>query len=286
VPLPIVVGHEFSAEVVETGPGVSRVAMGDLVAVDPQWRCGTCPSCVAGNYHLCFKYRCHGLGAAGGGLAELTAVTEEMVFPVPEGVEPAQAALAEPMSVSYHGVSLARPEPATSAVVLGAGPIGIGCYLALRAMGVEDVVVTEPSPDRRAAIARLGAETILDPSTDEVVDAILDHTSGLGTTATIDAAGTADSFRVGTAVTGRKGRFVTLAAYIEPVAYNPTDLMMREVEILASFSNCGDFAPVLEHMASGRYPTDGWVEHVPFEDHLEAYERLHERSAMKLLVDL
>ncbi|HEY8216151.1 MAG TPA: alcohol dehydrogenase catalytic domain-containing protein [Acidimicrobiia bacterium] len=286
VPLPIVIGHEFAGEIVEVGPGVSRVAVGDLVAVDPQWRCGTCSACSAGHYHLCFQYQCHGLGASGGGLSELTAVTEAMTFPVPDGVEPAQAALAEPMSVSYHGVSLARPEPGTTAVVLGAGPIGIGCYLALCALGVEDVVVTEPSPDRRAAIARLGAETVLDPTAGDVVGEILEHTRGLGATVAIDAAGTAESFRVGTAVTGRKGRFVTLAAYVEPVAYNPTDLMMREVAILASFSNCGDFAAVLDHMSRGRYPTDGWVEHVPFETHLDAYDRLHERSAMKVLVDL
>src|SRR4029077_13684751 len=59
VPLPIVVGHEFSAEVVEIGPGVSRVAVGDLVAVDPLWSCGTCSMCHAGSYHLCFDVLCH-----------------------------------------------------------------------------------------------------------------------------------------------------------------------------------------------------------------------------------
>ncbi len=286
VPLPIVIGHEFSAEVVDTGPGVTRVAVGDLVAVDPLWSCGACTPCITGTYNLCFDVRCHGLGAAGGGLSELTVVNETMAHPVPDGVDAAHAALGEPMSVSYHGVSLARPEPGTTAAVLGAGPIGIGCFLALRALGVDDVVVSEPAPDRRAAIAGLGADTVLDPTATDVVGEVLEHTDGTGAAVVIDAAGVADSLRVGTEITGRKGRFVTLAAYMEPVTYNPTDLMMREVDILSSFSNCGDFAAVLDHMANGRYPTEGWVEHVPFESHVEAYDRLHERSAMKVLVDL
>jgi (R,R)-butanediol dehydrogenase/meso-butanediol dehydrogenase/diacetyl reductase len=73
---------------------------------------------------------------------------------------------------------------------------------------------------------------------------------------------------------------------MEPVTYNPTELMMREIQIISSFSNCKDFGPVLDHMAHGAYPTDGWVEHVPFESHLEAYDRLHDGAAMKVLVDL
>lgn len=286
VPLPITVGHEFSAEVLEVGPGVSRLSVGDLVAVDPLWSCGDCAMCVRGDYHLCFAVLCHGLGAAGGGLAEYTVVKEQMAYPVPEGVDAAQAALTEPMSVAYHGVSLAAPEPGTTAVVLGAGPIGVGCFLALRALGVDDVVVSEPAPDRRAAIAGIGAETVLDPSATDVVGEVLERTKGTGATVTVDAAGVPESFRVGAAVTGRKGRFVTLAAYMEPVTYNPTELMMREIQIISSFSNCGDFAAVLDHMAKGRYPTEGWVERVPFDTHLEAYDRLHHGTAKKVLVDL
>jgi threonine dehydrogenase-like Zn-dependent dehydrogenase len=79
---------------------------------------------------------------------------------------------------------------------------------------------------------------------------------------------------------------VTVAAYMGPVSYNPTDVMMREIEIISSFSYNGEFDAVIEHMAAGRYPADDWVEHVPFDDHLGAYERLHRGEAIKLMVDL
>ena len=69
-PLPIVVGHEFSGEVVEVGRDVTRVAVGDLVAVEPLWPCGGCPPCAAGEHNLCWEVLCHGLGGPGGGLSE------------------------------------------------------------------------------------------------------------------------------------------------------------------------------------------------------------------------
>jgi (R,R)-butanediol dehydrogenase/meso-butanediol dehydrogenase/diacetyl reductase len=286
VPLPIEIGHEFSAEVVEVGAHVTSAKVGDLVAVDPLWRCGTCKYCTAGNHNLCVDMICHGLGAAGGGLSEATVVAAAMARPVPEGVDPAQAALTEPMSVAYHGVRQGRPEPGGCAVVLGGGPIGIGCVLALRTLGVDDIVVTEPATQRRVALASVGVENILDPSEVDVVDAIEEHTNGDGAHLTIDAAGVAATYATGLSVTGRRGRFVTLAAYMEPVGYNPTDLMIREIEIVSSFSSNGEFDRVLQHMAAGAYPSEAWVERVPFSGHLDAYERLHDGRAMKVLVEV
>ena len=110
--------------------------------------------------------------------------------------------------------------------------------------------------------------------------------SGSGARVVIDAAGVPASFRNALAVAGPRARVVTVAAYIEPVSYNPTDVMMREIEIISSFAYCGEFAPVIDHMAAGRYPTEGWVERLPFEEQHLAYERLHRGEAIKLLVDL
>ncbi len=284
-PLPFVIGHEFSGRVVETGPGVTRTRVGDLVTVQPLWTCGACAPCLAGDTNLCVETLCHGLGASGGGLSEYTVVRESMVHVLPDGVDSVQGALVEPMSVAYHAVRRADPRPGDRAVVFGAGPIGIGAFLGLRALGVDDVVVVEPAAERAAAIRRIGAGTVLDPAAGDVVGEILEHTSG-GARVVIDAAGVGASFRDALAVAGTRARIVTVAAYMEPVVYNPTDLMMREIEIVSSFAYCGDFEPVVAHMAAGRYPTDGWVERLPFEAHESAYERLHQGTAIKLLVDV
>ena len=92
--------------------------------------------------------------------------------------------------------------------------------------------------------------------------------------------------QIGLALTGRGGRFVTLAAYAEAVAYDPTEIMMREIEIVSSFSTCGEFSQVLAHLQAGRYPLEGWVERVPFDAQVAAYERLRQGTAMKVLIDV
>ena len=284
-PLPTIVGHEFSGEVVEVGRDVTKVAVGDVVAVEPLWPCGGCPPCEDGAYNLCWEVLCHGLGGPGGGLSEFTVVRERMAYKLPESVGPVLGALVEPMSVAYRAVLRAHPRPGATAVVFGGGPIGIGSFLGLRALGVDDVTVVEPAAERRAAVARLGA-AVLDPATTDVVTTIRDATKGAGASVVIDAAGVAASFDAALGVAATGGRIVTVAAYMGPVTYNPTDLMMREIEIVSSFSYAGEFDAVIEHMAAGRYPTDGWIEQLPFDDHLGAYDRLHRGEAIKLMVDL
>jgi (R,R)-butanediol dehydrogenase / meso-butanediol dehydrogenase / diacetyl reductase len=285
-PLPIIVGHECCGEVVEIGRDVTAVNVGDLVAIEPLWSCGTCAPCLAGDANLCWDVLCHGLGGPGGGLSEFTVVREQMAYPLPEGVDALHGALVEPMSVAYRAVMRGDPRPGDAAVVFGAGPIGIGTFLAFRARGVDDVTVVEPAPERRAAVARLGAERVLDPAATDVVEDVREHTRGAGARVVVDAAGVPASFTAALAVAGTRGRVVTVAAYMEPVAYNPTDVMMRELEIVSSFSYNGEFDAVIAQMAAGRYPTDGWVERVPFDEQLGAYERLHRGEAIKLIVDV
>jgi (R,R)-butanediol dehydrogenase/meso-butanediol dehydrogenase/diacetyl reductase len=285
-PLPTVVGHEFAGEVVELGAGVTSVAMGDLVAIEPLWPCGTCAQCTEGDPNLCPEVLCHGLGGPGGGLSEFTVVREHMAHKLPEGLGPVHGALVEPMSVAYRAVLRAEPRPGDAAVVFGGGPIGIGAFLALRALGVDDVTVVEPAPERRAAVAALGAERVLDPTTTDIVEDVREHTVGAGARVVVDAAGVPASFTAALGLAAPRGRVVTVAAYMEPVSYNPTDVMMRELEIVSSFSYNGEFDAVIEHMAAGRYPTDRWVERIPFDDQLSAYDRLHRGEAIKLMIDL
>ena len=127
---------------------------------------------------------------------------------------------------------------------------------------------------------------MLDPAATDVVEEVRDRTKGAGARVVVDAAGVPASFTAALGVASTKARVVTVAAYMEPVTYNPTDVMMRELEIVSSFSYNGEFDAVIEHMAAGRYPTDGWVERVPFDEQLTAYDRLHRGEAIKLMIDL
>ena len=153
--MPLVIGHEFSGVITDIGEGVTGWSEGDRVAVEPIYRCGHCPACKAGNYNICAQIGFHGL-MSDGGMAEYTVVPTDMLHKLPDNVSLQLGALVEPMSVAYHAATLGEVKSGDTAMVFGAGPIGIGLWFALRGKGLQDTFVVEPSPTRRASIERAG----------------------------------------------------------------------------------------------------------------------------------
>ena len=136
-----------------------------------------------------------------GGMAEYTVVPTNMLHRLPDNVSLELGALVEPMSVAYHAATLGESQPGDTAMVFGAGPIGIGLWFALRGKGIEDVFVVEPSATRRAAIEALGAQHP-GPDAVDVPAFIADHTDGRGADAVYDAAGVAPAVETALACVG------------------------------------------------------------------------------------
>src|ERR1035437_7639723 len=149
---PLVMGHEISGWVERAGATGS--AAGTLVTVEPLISCGKCKGGRDGNSHVCRRLGLYGIDTDGG-MAEYVALPPEVLHPVPDGVDPRTAALAEPLAVAVHAVDLSGLEPGSTVAVYGAGPIGILTALVARHAGAAAVVITEPSPWRREVAARL-----------------------------------------------------------------------------------------------------------------------------------
>jgi (R,R)-butanediol dehydrogenase / meso-butanediol dehydrogenase / diacetyl reductase len=282
---PVVLGHEFSGTVVEVGPGVKNLAEGDRIAVEPIYKCGECVPCRTGRYNVCTRIGFHGL-STDGGMAEFTAVDEWMAHKLPDEVPTDLGALVEPMSVAYHAAKLGGVDPDGTALVFGAGPIGIGLWFALRGQGVEDVLVVEPSPVRRAGIECLGART-LDPTAVEVPAFVADHTKGLGAAAAFDAAGVRPAIEAALASLGPAKTMVSVAIYDRPLETPLIQLVLREARIQGTLCyTSDDYRAVIDLMAAGHYDTTGWLEKVAMSDVLaEGFEALHAGQKMKVLID-
>jgi (R,R)-butanediol dehydrogenase/meso-butanediol dehydrogenase/diacetyl reductase len=283
--LPLVMGHEFSGVITDLGPGVSGWATGDRVAVEPIYQCGHCPPCRAGNYNICAQIGFHGL-MSDGGMAEYTVVPTGMLHRLPDNVSLELGALVEPMSVAYHAATLGDVGDGDTAMVFGAGPIGIGLWFALRGKGLTDVVVVEPSATRRASIEALGAST-LDPTAVDVPALIADHTGGRGADAVFDAAGVAPAVETALACVGARRPMVSVAIYEKPLTTPLLNLVMNESRIQGSLCyTAADFEAVIELMARGTYDTTGWVTAIALDDVVdEGFEALHAGKKMKVLVD-
>uniref|UniRef100_UPI0024BA30D3 2,3-butanediol dehydrogenase n=1 Tax=Mycolicibacterium poriferae TaxID=39694 RepID=UPI0024BA30D3 len=242
--LPLTMGHEFSGTITAVGDGVSGWSEGDRVAVEPVYRCGTCAPCRAGNYNVCAQIGFHGL-MSDGGMAEFSIVPTEMLHRLPDSVGLELGALVEPMSVAYHAATLGDVSAGDTAMVFGAGPIGIGLWFALRGKGLEDVFVVEPSPTRRAAIEALGATT-LDPGSADVPAFIAEHTRGAGADAVFDAAGVTPAVATALACVGSRKPMVSVAIYEKPLETPLLNLVMNESRIQGSLCYTGaDFEAVI-----------------------------------------
>ncbi|MEH3131281.1 MAG: 2,3-butanediol dehydrogenase [Mycolicibacterium neoaurum] len=282
--LPIVMGHEFSGTITALGEGVTGWAEGDRVAIEPIYRCGRCGPCRAGTYNICAQIGFHGL-MSDGGMAEYTVVPTDMLHKLPDNVSLELGALVEPMSVAYHAATLGDPDPDRTAMVFGAGPIGIGLWFALRGKGIEDVFVVEPSATRRSAIEALGART-LDPTVLDVPGFIADRTDGHGAGAVYDAAGVAPAVETALACVGARKAMVSVAIYEKPLTTPLLNLVMNESRIQGSLCyTAADFQAVIGLMAEGAYDTTGWVTAIGIDDVIdEGFEALHAGTKMKVLV--
>jgi len=161
---PVVPGHEYAGIVVDVGAGVTDVATGARVAVDPNLECGTCRACKRGWAHLCENLGAYGV-TTHGGFAELSVVKASAVHPIGD-MSFLQAALAEPMGCVLNGVDAVHAPWMEEALIFGAGPMGLLMGLALKAAGVARVAFVDLAESRLDLAASFGFEAVAAGSSD------------------------------------------------------------------------------------------------------------------------
>ncbi|MEV8410889.1 alcohol dehydrogenase catalytic domain-containing protein [Streptomyces niveus] len=284
--LPQTLGHEFAGTVVARGEGVGRAAPGDRVCVRPIRTCGLCPRCTVGLSHLCTALAAIGVTSPGGGLAEYVVVPESAVFRLPDGVPLEQGALVEPMAVALNAVERAQVPRGGVALVSGAGAVGMGALFALKAHGVDDVLVAEPSPSRREAAERHGAR-VLDPGAVDVADEVMRHTRGRGVDAAIECSGRVDALNAAIRSLAARAPVVMVALYSGPVVIDASVVRLAELALLGCEAYPdGVFERVIAHMAAGRFPTDGWLDHIPLANTVAGLHDVRDARRVKVLVDI
>ena len=210
---PFIPGHEWSGEVVATGPKIKTVAVGDRVVAEVPIPCHICDNCKDGmEPNMCPNFELYGFSWANpGGMAEYTLAREERLFKIPDSVSYEEASLVEPVSVAYHGVwgSGGGAAPHDRVVVFGAGPIGLFAMLSCKASGAA-VIVVEPQPFRRKMALDLGADAVLDPLQGSLVDQVMDHTGGRGATMVLECSGSNGALAAILEVIAKQGRIVLI----------------------------------------------------------------------------
>jgi 2-desacetyl-2-hydroxyethyl bacteriochlorophyllide A dehydrogenase len=243
----VVMGHEFAGEIVDAGPDAQSL-IGQRVVVLPNINCGQCAYCKAAQVHHCEAFE-H-LGATrDGAFAELCVVPAQFTYPIPDDLDSDTAALAEPLACVLNGTTRAGWHPGVPVVVLGAGPIGLLFVMLARAAGVHPLVVSEPMPERAEWARRVGADVVIDPTEESLVDAVRKRTGGIGAAVVVDAVG---SLLPDALACLRKGGRALIFGldHRARCSISPSDVASRELAIEGVYITNGTFPLALDLLAS------------------------------------
>lgn len=187
---PFVLGHECAGTVVEIGEEVDHLAIGDRVALEPGKTCGKCGFCARGDYHLCPDVEFFATPPFDGTFCEYVAHEAKLCFKLPDNVSTLAGSLIEPLAVGFHAANQGGAEFGQTAVVFGAGCIGLVSMMALLSKGVKDVIVVDIMEKRLEKALELGATHVIDASKVDSLERIKTLTKGRGVDLAIETAGT------------------------------------------------------------------------------------------------
>ncbi len=253
---PSLCGHEWVGRVAATGSDVRTVQVGDRVVVAVPEPCGACTACAGDRPQFCSFVmsvaRGHDdMAPSHGGFARSLTVAEYRVLPVPVALSDVEAALVEPAAVAVHGVARSGLAPGHSAVVLGAGPIGLLTLQVARAAGASPAVVVEPTPTRREAALALGADAAV-ADVEEALDALADLAGERGADVVLECVGTSAAVQQAVDL-ARPGGRVTLIGDAASATVAPRLWLAKEVTVAASAGySRRDIEEAMELMADGR----------------------------------
>lgn len=248
---PVIMGHEFTGQVVAAGPQVSGFPAGTRVVSGAGISCGQCEWCAAGRTNLCARYQTLGLHRDGG-LAEFVRSPAATCRPVPDSVDDTGAAMAQPLAVALHAARRGRAGPGRSCVVIGAGGIGAFIVAAAAALGAAPVIAIDVADDRLATAAALGAAATINAEREDPATMVRVMTGDEGAHLVIEASGAPASPAAALGMVRRGGDVVIVGLQRRAIPVDLFAVATRELDVHGTLAHvCGeDLAAALDLLAS------------------------------------
>ncbi len=281
-------GHEFSGDVAEVGNRVKDILPGERVTAVGFRPCGQCFWCLQGK-----SYRCSDMALVGyqlpGAMAEYvlipSAALGRNVFKLPDALTYWDGATVEPLSISLYAVKRAQTRENDTAVVLGAGIIGLCAVQVLKAMGVARVLVSGRRVSRLEAAKACGADLVVDAAAEDVLPAVLKATSGMGADLVIECAGTQVTFEQAVEMVHGGGKIMLVGVYEKPLIWDPLKVISKNLTLVGCLG--GNFPGAIELLQNGQVNTRPLVTHsFPLDRAQEAFQtQLKDRQAIKVMIE-
>ncbi len=280
---PIIMGHEASGMITQLGDNVTAWRPGDRVTFDSTIYCNSCEACRSGQINLCVNRRVFGVSCEAyrqnGAFAEFVAVPQHLLFRLPGSVDYRHAAMVEPLSIAFHAVRRAKPTAESTAVVVGAGIIGLLIVQALRLQGCRQIIAIDIAPEKLEIARKLGATAAVNSSSPDALDSIRSLTGGKGADVAFEAVGIAPTIDLAIRSVRDAGS-VTLIGNVTPQIPIPLQIVVgRELTVYGSCASCGEYAACLEAIAQTDVQIDPLITATaPLSDGPKWFDRLYSKE--------
>lgn len=285
---PLIMGHEASGEVVAVGPKVAKWRAGDRVTFDSTISCGQCAYCQSGQVNLCDNRRVVGVAPVEyrqhGAFAEHVAVPARILYALPDNLSFTQAAMIEPVSIAIHAIQRVKLGASDTAVVVGAGMIGLFVIQALRWAGAKQIVAVDLAENRLALARDLGATHTLKSDACDVAAEVAKLTGGQGAHVAFEVVGVSPTLNLAIA-TVRRGGAVVLVGNLAPKTDFPLQAVVtRELTLYGTCSSAGEYPLCLDLIAQGHIKVEPMISAVaPLSDGVEWFEKLSAKDGSKYM---
>jgi threonine 3-dehydrogenase len=283
---PLIPGHEFCGEVVAYGDEVTSVKGGDFVSAEMHVACGKCLQCRTGEAHICQNVRIIGVDTDGA-FAEYVVIPESNIWKLDPAIPQEYASILDPLGNAVHSV-LAGEIAAKTVAVTGCGPIGLFSIAVARAVGAAQVFAIEVNEHRRKIAAQMKAAMVLDPTSQNVQNEILEHTGGLGVDVVLEMAGHPQSIRTAFDIVRRGGRISLLGLTSKPISLNfSEDIIFKGITVQGingrrMYQTWYQMTALLKAGKLDLHPVI--TDRIAMKDFSRAMERLKTGEASKILV--
>ena len=278
---PFVLGHEPGGIIVEVGKNVTHLRPGDRVALEPGKTCGHCEFCKTGRYNLCPDVVFFATPPVDGVFQEYVAHEAALCFKLPDNVSTLEGALIEPLAVGFHAALQGDAHLGQTAVVMGSGCIGLVSMMALKARGVSRVFVVDVMEKRLQKAMELGADGVINGSSEDVLQKMEKLTGGRGADLIIETAGSeitaSQAIRI-----AKKGAVIVLVGYSRTGEMTlPMSLALdKELTFKTVFRYRNIYPLAIDAVASGKVNLKGIVTDIfPFSCVQEAMDASVSRKA-------
>jgi 2-desacetyl-2-hydroxyethyl bacteriochlorophyllide A dehydrogenase len=269
-----ILGHEWSGTVVAAPDGAGW-SPGDRVVGNPAPGCGVCRPCRRGRPSVCLNRAAADFVGYRGAFCQFKTVGTEGLIRIPDSLPTRVAALAEPMAITLHALRLADVHADDRVLVTGAGPVGLLLVAVLRAQGISDITVSEPSAVRRQQALDVGANRVVEPDELEPPPMVLPVAEPFQVV--FECSGHASAAEAGFGQLDYAGTLVIVGTGFEPPRINQNRMIIFELEIIGAYNyNDEGFQPAVDLLDSGALPFDALIEpdNVPLSDVMVSMERL------------